>query len=282
MRFDWYAATCPGAPPMELLEGLRSDLGGTVREGRRRLGYGQAFQVIDKGDEVLCEVLCGSVSGGHMEPHACATGEAAHEFALALRERLPDHRVTRMDAAEDFDEPGAFERITRTMMEVKARTGVKGRWIKPDEPEDGATYYLGSTSSAVSARGYQKGLQVRKKLHPLTRDLVSEHWARLEVQVRPGKGAAKDLAASCTPEQAWGFATWSQELAREALSLDVARLQGLGWKGQTDDDRALDWMLRQYGGLLGRLHRDLGDWQCVGLQIGQRLAEIEAAAKASR
>lgn len=282
MRFDWYAATCPGAHPMELLEGLRVDLGGTVKEGRRRLGYGQAFQVIDKRDEVLCEVLCGSVGGNHVEPHACATGEAAHEFALALRQRLPAHRVTRMDAAEDYDEPGAFERITNTMMEVKARTGVKGRWIKPDEPEDGATYYLGSTSSSVSARGYQKGLQVRKKLHPLTRSLVSEHWARLELQVRPGKGAAKEVAASCTPEQAWGFATWSQELAREAMALEVARIEGLGWKGQTDDEKALDWMLRQYGGMLGRMQRDLGDWSCVGLQIGQRLAEIEAAAKANK
>ncbi len=282
MRFDWYAATCPGVHPMELLEGLRSDLGGTVREGRRRLGYGQAFQVIDKRDEVLAEVLCGSVSGGHVEPHACASGEAAHEFAFALRERLPAHRVTRMDAAEDFDEPGAFERITQTMMEVKARTGVKGRWIKPDEPEDGATYYLGSTSSSVSARGYQKGLQLRKRMHPLTRSLVSEHWARLELQVRPGKGAAKEVAASCTPEQAWGFAEWSRELAQEAMALDVARVAGLGWKGQTDDERAFDWMLRHYGGMLKRMRDDLGDWTCVGLQLGQRLQEIEEAEKAGK
>lgn len=282
MRFDWYAATCPGVPPMELLEWLRHDLEGTVREGRRRLGYGQAFQVINKRDDVLAEVLCGSVSGGHVEPHACASGAASHEFAMVLRERLPAHRVTRMDAAEDFDEPGAFQRITAAMMEVKARTGVKGRWIKPDEPEDGATYYLGSTSSSVTARGYQKGLQIRKQMHPATRAQVSEHWARLEVQVRPGKREAKEVAAVCTPEQAWGFAGWSRELAQAAMELDVARVAGLGWKGQTDDARTLDWMLRQHRRVLERLSHELGGWDKAGLYLGQRSEELRAMEAASR
>lgn len=276
MRFDWYAATVPDIPPMELLEGLRKSLSGTVEEGRRRLGYGQCFKILDKRGETLAEVLAGSVSGGHVEPHACATGEAADDFSKAIRELAPRHRVTRMDAAEDFDEPGAFERVTGVMMEVKRRTGIKGRWIKPDEPEDGATYYLGSTASSVSARGYQKGLQLRKKMHPATWSLVSEHWARLELQVRPGKGLAKELAATCTPEQAWGFAAWSQELAKDAMALDVSRIQGLGWKGQTDDERAFDWMLRQYGGMLSRLKDDLGSWECVGMQMGHRIQELNS------
>ncbi len=276
MRFDWYAATVPGVPPMELLEGLRRSLGGTVEEGRRRLGYGQCFKVVDKRGETVAEVLAGSVNGGHVEPHACATGSAAHEFALAVRELAPLHRVTRMDAAEDFDEPGAFDRLTGVMMEVKARTGIKGRWIKPDEPEDGATYYLGSTASSVSARGYQKGLQMRKMMHPATRSLVSADWARLELQVRPGKGVAKDLAATCTPEEAWGFASWSKDLAKEAMALDVARFQGLGWKGQTDGERSFYWMLRQYRRGLRELQHDLGSPEAVGRFIFDRLDYLDS------
>lgn len=282
MRFDWYAATVPDIPPMELLEGLRKSLSGTVEEGRRRLGYGQCFKILDKRGETLGEVLAGSVSGGHVEPHACATGEAADDFSQAIRELAPRHRVTRMDAAEDFDEPGAFERVTGVMMEVKRRTGIKGRWIKPDEPEDGATYYLGSTSSSVTARGYQKGLQIRKQMHPATRAQVSEHWARLEVQVRPGKGEAKEVAAVCTPEQAWGFAGWSRELAQAAMALDVARVAGLGWKGQTDDARTLDWMLRQHRRVLERLSHELGGWDKAGLYLGQRSEELRAMEAASR
>lgn len=272
MRFDWYATSIPGAEPMVVVETLRKEFGGKVEEGRRRLGYAQAFRVLDKsGDELLAEVLVGAVNGSH-DPHAVATGSRAHDFAQVVREHWPTHRVSRFDAAEDFDQDGAFETLTGHMAAISKEAGCKGLWMRPDDPEDGATYYLGSKASSVRCRAYQKGLLTRKEIHPNFRDQVSPHWARLEVQVRPQK-QGKDYAATCSPVDAWGFALWSKELAQVAMALDVARYQG-GWKPQTDDERAFDWMLRQYGPLLGRVKDDLGDWGCVGLQIGQRLKEL--------
>ena len=53
--------------------------------------------------------------------------------------------MTRFDAAEDLDEPGAFVRLTDIMSEVATKNRVKGLWIRPDDPEDGATYYLGAS-----------------------------------------------------------------------------------------------------------------------------------------
>lgn len=274
MKFDWYAATVPGVAPMEVLEAVRRGLDGSVVEGRRRLGYAQCFRVEDRRGDLLAEVLAGSVGKNELAPHAVATGDNAPAFSSVLREAFPDHRVSRFDAAEDFDEPGAFARLTNVMGEVATAKGVKGLWITPDDPEEGATYYLGGKASAVTCRAYQKGLQLRKDLHPALRGQVSSDWARLEVQVRPPKQMGKALAASLTPEQAWGFAAWSQALVLEAVSLDIPRVEGLGWQPQSDDDRAMDWLCRQYGPLLGRVLQDLGSWECVGLQIGDRIAEL--------
>jgi hypothetical protein len=39
----------------------------------------------------------------------------------------------------------------------------------------------------------------------------------------------------------------------------------------SDDERAYRYMLAQYGGVLGRLCRELGSWDCVGLQLGEDL-----------
>ena len=274
MKFDWYAATLPGVAPNEALELIRSGMGSTVEEGRRRLGYAQCFQVHDAGGDTVAEVLCGSVGKNHLETHAVATGQNAPQFAALLRQAFPDHRVTRFDAAEDWDEPGAFTRVTDAMGEVAVTHRVKGLWITPTNPEDGSSLYLGGKSSAVTCRCYQKGLQMRKEIHPALRPSISEHWARLEVQVRPPKQIGKALAATMTPEEAWGFASWSQELILSALKLKVEKIKGLGWKPQTDDEVTLDWLCRQYGPLLGRMVEDLGSWECVGLTVGDRIAEL--------
>lgn len=278
MKFDWYAATVPEAPPLEVLEAVRRGLGGTVKEGRRRLGYAQCFRVEDRRGDLLAEVLAGSVGRNQLDPHAVATGQNAPAFVEALREAYPDHRVSRFDAAEDYDAPGAFDRLTSAMLDVAQARGVKGLWIMPDDPQDGATYYLGGKASAVTCRAYQKGLQARKLLHPSLRPTVSADWARIEVQVRPPKQTGKALAASLTPEQAWGFSAWSQELAREAVGLEIPKLEGLGWQPQSDDDKAFDWMLRQYGSLLRRRLADAGTWECVGLDLGARLDQLDELA----
>lgn len=275
MNFDWYSATVPNVAPMEVLEAVRKGMGGVVIEGRRRLGYAQGFRVEDGCGDLLAEVFCGSVGKNHLEPHAVATGHNAAEFARVLREAFPEHRVSRFDAAEDFDEDGAFGRITNSMGRIAADNGVKGLWITPDDPQEGATYYLGGRSSAVTCRAYQKGLQLRKELHPARRADISEHWARLEVQVRPPKALGKTLAASLTPEQAWGYAAWSQALVWEVLGLDIPRVEGLGWH-QSDDEKTFDWLCLQYGPLLGRMREDLGNWECVGLTIGERIRHLEA------
>jgi hypothetical protein len=57
------------------------------------------------------------------------------------------------------------------------------------------------------------------------------------------------------------------------LELDVPRVQMNVWR-EADDDRAFHFMIRQYGHMLERMRGDLGDWGCVGLQIGDAISKL--------
>lgn len=276
MRFDWYAATLPEVDnPMVVLGALRDLLPvAEVREARGLHGYRQRFQLLSGSGDELASVMCGGIE----HPHAWASGQDTPAFVQAIRTAFPRHRVTRMDSAEDFDIEGGYDTLRGVCKVVRERTGIKGREIVPDQPEDGRTYYLGSPASPARSRLYEKGLQERARTigDP---DAISRHWTRLEAQVRPQK-QARDTAAAATPEQAWGYAQWLQSLASEAMNLDIPRVRGRVWQA-SDDERALAFMVSQYATHLERMRRDLGDWACVGLQLGD-MVQAELTLRAAR
>lgn len=264
MRFDWYAGTVHGLEnPMVVVGALRELLPvSEVQEARGLHGYRQRFRLLGREGGELASVMVGGIE----HPHAWASGQDTPAFVEAFRTAFPRHRVSRMDAAEDFDREGSYLQLRGVCKAVRERTGVKGREIVPDQPEDGRTYYLGSPSSPVRTRLYEKGLQERARTIGDPDD-ISPHWTRLEAQVRPQK-AARDTAATATPEQAWGYAQWLQTLASESMGLDIPRVQGRVWQ-PSDDERALTFMAEQYAAPLDRLRLELGDWACVGLQLGE-------------
>lgn len=276
MRFDWYAATFHGIEnPMVVLGSLRELLPvAEVRESRGLHGYRQRFQLLSGSGDELASVMCGGIE----HPHAWASGPDTPAFVDAVRTAFPRHRVTRMDAAEDFDIEGSYDTLRGVCKQVRERTGIKGREIVPDQPEDGRTYYLGSPKSPARCRLYEKGLQERARTigDP---EAISPDWSRLEAQVRPQKDS-RETAAAATPEQAWGYAQWLQTLAAEAMTLDIPRVKGRVWQA-SDDERALAFMVSQYAGHLERMRRDLGDWACVGLQLGD-MVQAELAMRAAR
>ena len=186
---------------------------------------------------------------------------------MSVWEAWPAHRVTRFDAAEDLAQEGAFEGLETVCRGVAKDLGVRGRAIVPDDPAEGRTYYLGAPSSDNRVRLYDKTAETRAKLPPERHGEIPDHWARLEVQVRPRK-EWKAFAAQATPEQARGFAGWTHELAKRAFSLQVERITMYAGR-ETDDERAFRFMVLQYGPLLQRMFRDLGSWDCVGLTIGE-------------
>lgn len=271
MRPDWYQATIRDEPGV-ILDALVKGYGSGVEvvEGRGLHGYRQRFDV-KGGGIVLASVLAGGKNGN---PNAWASGPETDAFYAIVRDRwggFQQHKVTRVDVAEDFDQEGGYEALRRLLRGILKDRGVKGREIVPEDIEDGRTFYAGAASSAVQLRLYEKGKQQRAVVpEPET---VSRDWVRMEVQVRPTKESGY-VAAMLSPAEVWGFSEWSKEVARLAFEMDIPRVEVKPWR-ESDDDRAYRFMLQQYGGLLWRRLGDHGSWSALGAQIGSDLEEIE-------
>jgi DNA relaxase NicK len=263
VRFDGYTATTTEANHYQLADLFGPGL--QVREGHGFHQFGHRLSMRDDVGEV------GSVQwGGGQGTRTMieVKGERSPEVVERLRARFP-HRCTRMDACADFDAPGAFERVLAVCMRVKRAHRLKGErqgdW--EDFPEQGRTQYLGARSSVTRLRLYEKGKQP-EYLH-----LSRPDWVRAEVQVRPAKDA-KSTYSQLSPVDAWGSAAWSRELAGEILADHVhPHPAGYTWR-KTDLERRLDWVCRQAGPTLVELRDLVGNWECVGLTLGERIKEL--------
>lgn len=291
MRFDWYQATIE-APAKDVLSAI-GKLGHELRAAdglARRYRYEQGAAVHHHERGVVAHVFMGGNGG---KPHAYASSDATDEFVALVRQEWPDsHLVTRMDAAQDFNEQGAYERLRKVAKRVAREHRLKFAKVEDElDATAGRTQYVGSTSSDYRARLYEKGWEQVGKLLALYKghrispdsivtitntstgeDVRPADWVRLELQARPKEEEARRLAAVATPEQAWTFTDWSQRLAREAMALELERFY-MRTRKVSKDEEALRWMCQQYGGMLARLKTDLGDWACVGLEVGRIVAE---------
>lgn len=270
MHFDWYQVTIP-ADASQVIDALARDAGslvGGIERSSGRHGYASTTTIADKEGRRIMEVLHG---GQHDLPNAVASGSYAEPFAESVRERWPQHRVTRADVAQDVIERGAFETLEAMCRDIGAQCRVKGRTIVPDDPSEGRTYYLGSPKSDVRTRLYDKTAESRSKLMAKDHDTVPDHWTRLEVQVRPKKHT-KELAAQMEPAQFWGFSRWTRLIGSNLMRADIERVDVMGdWA--PDQDRAVRYMVLQYRKHLERLHTELGNWHDVGALLGEMIAE---------
>ena len=273
MRYDYYAATVRDDPD-SLLAGLGHDLGAQVIEGTPRHGYERGYDLKADGS-VVARVLAGGRNGA---PHVWASGDDTGALVAAVRGRWPNlHRVSRMDAAEDFDGPGTWDRLYAACLSLADERHLKidqaGDWHRG---EAGRTFYVGGRKSAVFARLYEKGKQLRGLALDGGPD-ISPELVRLEVQVRP-EGQARARAAYGPPEEAYGYADWTRELARRVFALDVDRVH-IKERRESDEERALEWLVRQYGEHLERLADRAGGWAAVGDEL-RRIKSVQDARRA--
>ena len=274
-RFDWYQATVPSevGPLLASLEGAAT--GSPRWEDMRKAPQGYAFgRVLHDQAGRVAQVWWG---GAHERPHVVASSDAAVPVSQVLRSAWPEHYVTRADPCMDFAEPGAYERLQGLALDVARERGIKvGTAGDHLVTLKGRTVYLGAPSSHTRLRIYDKAEELRQKYsdQPAKLETVPEELARFELQVRPQTRSARLAAAAAEPVALMGSAAWARELLKRVAHLDLEPFEaGKPWR-QADDDRAYAAMLAQYGGLLGRIRRDLGSWECLGLQLGQDLAEL--------
>jgi len=268
VRFDAYTATLEGLRPSDFVDCLVDfGRGDKVKSGRGFHLFGARFAVCDDSGSEVGSVQWG---GTHGELVMCEVkGERTPAMVDWLRQR--PHRCTRVDSCVDFERPGIFDELRGIVEGVKARHRVYrqnlGDW---DQPELGRTVMLGAATSAVRGRLYEKGKEEK------FRHLARPDLCRVEVQVRPQK-EAREVYSQLPAVEVWGASKWTRELAAEILHERIdARPAGTVWR-ESQRDRALRFMARQYGPHLVSLASDLGGWDVLGLTLREMIQEDRAA-----
>ena len=275
MHFDWYQATID-VDVNTIIDHLGSEAGDApdqIREGKGRHNYSHSTALLDGNGERIFEMLHGGKNGA---PNVTASGHYAAWFAETVRTKWPHHRVSRLDVAQDVVQEGAYERMEAVCRDVSKRGRVKGLAMVPEDIADGRTYYLGSKASDRQVRLYDKTAEVRSKSPRITHADVPEHWTRIELQWRPKKHD-KDFAALWDVESCWFTGGWTAAVARRLLDLDLNRINGAPWK--PDPDRAMMFLIQQYGRHLEKLAEKAGGWAAAGEQLGSM---VEARRRHSR
>lgn len=284
-RFDWYQGTVQGTVS-DLLSGLAESVAGLGREvetlERVPYGYEWGSRIKDSGGPVA-SVWWGTK---HVHPHVVASGESAPAVAAFLRSAYAGlHGVSRADPCIDYGEEGAYDRLQGIALDVARDRGVKvGTAGDHLLTMKGRTMYVGAPTSHAMCRIYDKAAELRHKFQndPVALLALPEHLARFEGQIRPKTGEAKLAAAKATPLELMGSAAWMRDLVQRVEGIELQPFQaGRVWR-QSDDKRAYDGMLAQYGAVLRRMVGDAGSWDCVGLQIGEDLETMEIAKRRMR
>lgn len=240
VRFDYYAASLD-APPGVIADAVLGKVPGAcgVRLGRGKNGYKHSMSVTDGDGEVMATILYG---GYNLMPHAYASGKDAPMFARLIRDDWAGaHRVTRVDSCCDVHED--FDKAHPALQQMARARGLRGRSILPDDPEDGASYYIGSPSSRVQVRVYEKGLEMRAKGHDVPEEQLG--LLRFEVQLRPTK-EGRVTASVMTPEEVWGATPWTREISVQHLGHDPGR-NPTQFKLHTTFDRRSIVIAHQHG-----------------------------------
>lgn len=262
MRFDWYQCTVPTEGPTVLKTLLRAHRDVDAVPVRPVPPY-QFGYAVRRGERTMARVFWGGANGD--DGHAVASGSEAPEFAELVRDRWPSHRVSRVDAAEDFHGAEAWEAVSSLCLAVADEFGIKvehaGDWHRGKE---GRTLYLGGRASAVRLCGYEKGKQPEWRAWN-----VDPTWVRAEARYRP-KGPQKALAARLSAEEVWGAAQWSAALYARLFGAEVSRLGRIPEK-PFDLERAAHWMLEQYGPTLSKLADVMGTPCALGEWIFKQL-----------
>lgn len=246
-----------------------SEFYGSWEQIRPQKNYNEAAAFV-VGDETRFKINFGGQNIDH-GPNVVGTGHAAQMLADVIRGRFP-HRVSRLDSCEDYYHPDAYDYLRRAALKIAKDQKIQCREIvKPlPESDDGRTLYLGSQTSVVSMRIYEKGKQLG----------ADDQWVRAELQLRPQKDV-KHFASLMDSTEVWGLSKWSHAMALQLGKSGLQRVHAQVYQ-PSDHDRQMVWMLKQYRKLFEHLLAVHGSAEAVGAQIFYDLANpIDVAGKTS-
>jgi DNA relaxase NicK len=267
MRFDWYQASFPNVPHEAIMRAISSgEYYGDWEQIRPMKNYDSAAAFV-VGNETRFKINFGGQNEEH-GPNVVGSGACAQVLADVVREHFPEHRVSRLDSCEDYYHADAYDYLRKLALKIGKEHRVQCREIvKPlKDSDDGRTLYLGSQTSAVSMRIYEKGKQLQ----------TDSEWVRAELQVRPQK-ELKAVMAMLDPKEVWGLSKWTHDMAVKLGNRDLKRVDAQVYQ-QSDHDRAYTFMLKQYRRVLENMLASHGSPEAVGAQIFYDLENLEGRA----
>lgn len=214
---------------------LLSALGARVAvPGKGLQGWSQSVKAFDRGGYALGAVYFG---GGRDDVHVISTSSAADAARGSVVRRDGGARTARVDTRVDTLVP--FDDL-RGVCEAVA--GMKARITYMESSQGGEstgrTIYVGSPSSAVRVRVYEKWLESPGQ--------YVEGTNRVEVQLRP-PSRAKEMVSGWTRAETFCASQLTRRLADE-LGTDVAHPGSLQKsRGTPDLEETMKAMGEQYG-----------------------------------
>jgi len=272
-EFDAYCATVR-ANRLELIARLENALleagyDTEVQDGPPVRFYDHNTLILDPSGHRLLSMRHGGRNGW---PFVECKGPASAVVADVLRAHFVHHSPSRIDSAYDLRGPDVFEQLHDIALQAQAR-GIRLDYAGAsiDHPDRGSTIYLGSRKSQAFVRIYQKGLKHAEEMGLAPDDIPDElrHWVRVELEFKPDKKPAKEASKGLTAEALWGASPWLRRFAKDALSIDAERVK-MHEKRETNHERAMRYLLSQYGPTLIEQARRCGSWSELGRFIGQR------------
>ena len=215
MRFDAYAASINGHELGHVAECLSASLNGVVCRGNPMRRFSSTLN-IHTGHRTAAWVGQDASTGAiYVE----GKGDTSPELAKALRAYFPEHSAPRIDVAEDYDGPEAFDALQRIVRANKGQR-VKGGYVAlPDDVQDGKTWAAGVRGGVGYLRLYEAGK------HPDRVHLGRPHWVRAELECRPHYSRDKRAAARMTPLEVFGMSAWTQKVGEALTQVSIPRFE---------------------------------------------------------
>lgn len=264
-NFDWYQATIfdPKKPKTEfestahvtdyIIRNITANFPEWKHEWvqcKSNFRYQQAIKLVDEQQNRIIQLE----AGGNPGIHIITSGWYAQFMAPIIKalEAIP----TRVDVAHDvYEHPHKFTHVAKKAISFAKKQNLKisqrGDWTKGGER--GRTLYIGSPTSTVQLRIYEKSWH--PEADPALRTTLP-NWYRFEFQFKPKHKSNRLQAAGYTPSQWLNSNMWVAKICK-LFDIDMECSQRLRRAyNEPDFERALRHMANQYGKVFDRLFHE--------------------------
>lgn len=234
-EFDFYNANID-QDFKELVERLAHDLDLDIERGYPKYGYEKAVHLVRGSTKHMFIQSGGSAVG--TGTYTSANGHFANMFFDWLVKNKIQYQLIRADVKIDLDGKEYFMQLANMLKKValnhRLKTSCMGDWVQTNT---GRTLYVGSRTSPVYCRLYEKGHQ-----YSFASDLV-----RLEFEIKPKKQARHELAR-LPPSEFLNINRWVTELIAMMTQSQIKQSDlKLGTiHAPSDHERALAHLIKQY------------------------------------